>query len=94
MTRLISAAGLAVYALALSYAAFPEQENGSGLSLFVSAAVAAEAAPVEAGGAPAEGDPAGTPVAPERDASWDRDRDGMLVDDTPAPSPFGILNQV
>ncbi len=97
MTRYLSAAGLAVYLIALS-TAFPSvQDAWKALGGLVPAAVAAEAGAVTAP-ADANADAAAEGAGPDSVAStaseWHGDRDGMLMDGAGADEPFAVLNPV
>ena len=94
MTRFLSAAGLAVYVLAVS-TAFPSvKEAGADLGL-LAPAVAAEAStgsePATPGARAAETvEPAEVASAGEKE--WDADRDGMLMEETASSEPFAVLD--
>lgn len=98
MTRYLSAAGLAVYAIALS-TAFPSvQDAWKSLGGLVPTAVAAEAgaptAPATAATADAAADGAGPDSVASTAPEWHPDRDGMLMDGAGAAEPFAVLNPV
>ena len=96
MTRLISAAGLAVYAFAVSTAVLPEQEEGAGFGWLVSTAAAAESGQQDAAAATPEEAVEAAPVTLTGTAApaWDADSDGMLTAGNAAPSPFDVLNPI
>ena len=91
MTRFLSAAGLAVYALAVS-TAFPSvKDAGESLSLFAPG-VAAQPAVASAPAAPDAATLEDERAADAAGKVWHTDRDGMLMDETVSAEPFAVLN--
>lgn len=93
MTRLLSAAGVAVYVAAVS-TAFPSvQEAGASLGIFapaIAAEAGTESGTVEAGTERAEA--AESIQVASTTSTWDTDRDGMLMNQVAATQPFDVLN--